>query len=322
MLLSGGARLRRYFDFPRRNQDEWFFKGLGRLDLGTDLSVTAEGQADRTQEEPFTGEARSDIAALSSYRRNFGAIRGQYQVGRIRTILAFDHQDYSFNNLDLADGSFVDQRNRNRSIERVSGQFEYGFTPTTAAYLQASYESTDYATPLAPGIANRDSTGFRTIAGLSVDTTGLFRGIVGIGYTSRDYNSPLYKDVSGVSAEARLEYFESELTTFTLDLRRVIEDSNIGVTSAYFDTRVSLRADHELLRQLILSLTGEYATQDYIDSPDNSSIEQGRFSARYLASRALNIVADLSFAHRDEFLGGDRFSLRELAGGVSLVLRR
>jgi hypothetical protein len=322
LLLSSGARFRRYFDHPRRNQDEWYFKGLGRLDVTSTLSLTGEGQAERTQEEPFTGEAQSNIAALSSYRRNFGSIRGQYQAGRIEAIVAVDHQDYSFSTIDLAGGGRLDQSNRDRRINRASGQLQYAFSPATAVYGQVSFIDTNYDNSLAPGIANRDSTGYRAIAGISLDAAKLIRGTIGVGYTSRNYTSPLYKDVHGVSVEAKIEYFPTDFTTLTLNLRRVIEDSNIGVTSAYFDNRVSLRFDQEVLRQLILSVGGQYSRQNYIASPDRNQIWQGRVTAHYLASRSISFLADLNYGHRHQFTAGDSFRLRETAGSVSIILQR
>ena|SRR5579859_3693179 len=322
LILSGGGRFRQYFTYPRRNQDEWDFKGLGRLDVGSDFSLTGEGQVERVQEQPFTGEVQSDIAALSSYRRNFGSLRGQFEAGRIRTIIALDHQDYRFSTIELADGGRFDQSNRNRRINRVSGQIEYAFSPATSVYAQVGYIDTNYDTDLSPGIANRDSTGYRAIAGISVDAAGLLRGTVGLGYTSRDYKSPLYKDVHGVSAEAKIEYFPSVLTTVTLNLRRVIEDSNIGVTSAYFDNRISLRVDHEVARQLVLSLSGQYSKQDYIASPDDNRIWQSHATAHYYISRSIGLLADLSYGNRHQFTAGNSFGLRETAGSLTIVFQQ
>lgn len=297
LSASGGARLRRYADATRRDQGEYYLNTLGRYDLGS-LSITGELQAARTQEEPFSGEVDSIVAALSRYDRVLGRVRGEYRGGRTRAILAYDHQEFDFAPIALASGIRFSQRDRNRNIDRLVGQYEYAFSPSLAAYGQASVSDIGYDVPLTPGVPNRDSTGFRAIGGVSVDFSGLYRGIVGIGYTGRSYKSARYKDVGGVSAEARLEYFPTELTTVTAALRRVIEDSSLANTSAFFDNRASLRVDHELLRNLILNAAGEYGRQIYIGSDQRSSVWRARAGARYLSSRTLSLQLDAYYARR------------------------
>ena len=319
--LAAGGRFRRYAGETLRNQNEWYVNGLGRLDLGNAISVTGEAQAALTAEEPFSGEAESNIAALSSYRRNMLAARAEYRVGRIRTIIAYDFNSFSFEPVTLTSGARVNQDNRDRDVHRVTGQVEYAFTPSLAVYSQIGYANTSYAHLLAPGVANRDSNSVRVIAGVSLDMSGFFRGIVGIGFTSRQYSSPLYKDVNGFSAEARLEYFPTELTTFTLGLSRVLQDSNLAATSAYFDNMAALKVDHELLRNLILTAGVQYHFQDYVDSRESSRIWRVEGGGRYLASRLLSFQLSLSYANRFRDSPSGNFSVNEARGLVSIILQ-
>lgn len=320
--LTAGGRFRRYFDNPRRNIDEWNVGGLGRLDLGSTFAVTAQGQAARTQEDPFNGATDANVAALSRYRRNLAGIKGEYRQGHVRAMLSYDFQNFNFAPIALGNGTSISQANRDRSLNRVAGQLEYAFSPSLATYGQLSYIKTDYSTPISPGVPNRDSDGYRAIVGFSLDVSGFYRGVVGIGYTRRDFISPLYKDVGGLSAEAQLEYFPSDLTTFTLNMRRTIEDSNIGILSAYFDNRVSLKVDHELRRNVIVSLGGEYAKQDYIGVSTLDDIWRVRGGARYLVSRMVSIQGDLSYGNRRRSGVANGFTINETAGIVSLILQR
>ena len=322
LLVSGGGRFRRYFSNGLRDQDEYYLNGLGRLDVGTSYSLTAEGQLARVQEEPFSGETDSTVAALSRYRRNLLALRGEYREGRVRAILSYSNQNFTFSDVRRTNGIAFSQANRDRRIDRFAGQLEYAFSPSAAAYGQLEYQHTRYKTLLAPGIVNRDSNGFRALGGLSLDASGLYRGIVGIGYTRRNYRSPIYRDIGGFSAEARLEYFPSELTTFTLNLRRVIEDSNLGNSSAFFDNRASLRVDHELRRNLLLNAGVEYARETYSGVVERDNIWRLRGGARYMLSRSFEIEPNLSYARRHRFGGATNFTVSELSATISLVIQR
>jgi hypothetical protein len=321
LSLSTGGRFRRYFDNVPRNQNEWFVNGLGRVDLGSSYALTLEGQLARTQEEPFSGDTESTIAALSSYRRNYVSARGEYRNGRIRGVLSYDYQHFAFSTIETSSGASISQANRDRDISRIAGQLEYALSPSLAVYGQLNYLTTDYDTDLSPGVANRDSTSLRAIAGISVDISGFFRGQIGAGYSERNYKSPLYRDVSGLSVEGQLEYFPTELTTFTLSMRRAIEDSNVGVTSAYFDNRISLRVDHELLSNLILTGSVDYARQNYIGLPDKDNIWKLRASGRYLMTRTFSLQPDFSYSRRARFGGSSNFSLDELAGVITAIIR-
>ena len=143
-----------------------------------------------------------------------------------------------------------------------------------------------------------------------------------MGYAERNYNSPLYKDVGGLSVEAKVEYFPTELTTFGLGLRRVIEDSNIGNVNAYFDNRGSIRVDHELLRNLILNGIVEFAQQDFIGSTQKTTFYRGSGGARYFINHLLGLQFQLSYIKRDttgEDLG-QKFN--EFRGQLTLVVQR
>lgn len=296
--LRGSATIRRFIGEPARNEDVFSIGGTGRYDFSTDTAVTLEGQFARQFESPLSGEIETDNSALSHYDTGTIALRGEYRAGQVRAVLALDHSAFDFATIKFPDGTERDQSFRDRKIDRVTGQLQYAFTPSTGVYGQLSYGRTSYDTPFIGGVANRDSNGVRALAGLNVDITGLLRGIVGVGYLWRNYDSPLYRDARGFSAEARLEYFFSPLTTFTLTARRVIEDSSLGTVDAYFDNRLGLRVDHELLQNLILYSQAEVALQDYIGTTRKNDIYRFTGGGRYLASRTFGIEAGLSYGKR------------------------
>lgn len=320
--LNAAGAFRRFFNNSVRNEDSYNLAALGRLDVGDALTVTGEAQYAQQFETPITGDVASSLAVLSQYKRDFLSLRGQYGVGQGRLTLAADRSHFAFDPIRLPSGTVIDQENRDRTLTRVTAQAEYAFTPSISAYGQLSYGDTDYDTLLLPNVANRDSDSYRFIAGTNFDLSALVRGTIGAGYAQRNYKSPLYKDVDGLSIEAKVEYFPTELTTFGLGLRRVIEDSNIGNTNAYFDNRGSLRVDHELLRNLILNAIVEYAQQDFIGSPRKTTFYRGAGGARYLINRLLGLQLQLSYIKRDttgEDLGQQ---FNEFRGQLTLVVQR
>lgn len=322
LQVRAQGRFVRYFDETPRNENTFFLGGLGRADLSNDYMLTGEAQFTQQYESPINGEVTGEEAVLSKYQRGFLSMRGEYRSGRFRGVLAGDQTTLDFKEIRFLDGTFDPQRDRDRTINRVTGQLQYAFTPSTGVYGQISYADTNYRSPLSATLVNRDSEGVRILGGLNMDLAGFLRGTVGIGYVWRDYKAPIFKDVKGFSAEAKVEYFFSPLTTFTLAARRVVEDSSIGDSNAFFDNRVALRVDHELLRNLILNAQVDVAHQTYVDSPQKSDIYRISAGARYLSSDTLNLNFQIFYNGRDSSIAGTGRKYDEIRFQAGIVLQR
>lgn len=322
LVVSGGARLRRFTANSRRNEDNWNIRSAGRVDMGSAYSLTIEGQASREQEEPFAAASDADIPSLSSFRRNFAAARGQYNQGRVRMLLAADLTTLRFNSIDLGSDGTLSQRDRDRDVTRLTGQGEYAFSPSLSAYAQLSYSHIDYALKDSATVVYRNGDGWRALGGINVDLSGFLRGSLGVGYSRRNYDATQFEDVGGVSAEGKLEYFPTELTTVTLAMRRVIEDAAVGSTSAFFDNRGSLRVDHELRYNILINARADIGVQDYIDSAQKTRSWRVGGGAKYLLSPRLQLLGDANFGQRRNLnavnMPGDRDQFTAL---LSMVLQ-
>jgi hypothetical protein len=322
VMFRGDALMRRFLSNPIRNEDSWSADLLGRLDVGSKLSIFGEAQASRQYESPISGQINASSTVLSSYTTNMVRVNAEYTAGQSKALFNVDHSVYDFSNINFPDGSFVDQSNRDRTITRVLGQYEYAFTPSVSLYGQVTPQWTNYRQDLTVGVANRDSFALRTIGGINFDIAGLARGTVGLGYTWRNFDSPLYKDVDGFSIEARLDYFLSPLTTVSVAARRIIDDANIGATAAFFENRVSARVDHELLTNLLLNGRFEYSDQDYIGVQQTSNAYSGTLGAKYFSSRHLQWDLQSTYMRRtSDFQGTSSGTFNEFRISFGITFR-
>lgn len=322
LKLRGSTQLQRYFSASRRNQTSWEFGALGTVELGNELRIFPEVQIEREFETPFSGETTAENAVLSNYVRKYAGLRGEYSAGQTKLTLAVNDTNYQFSDIVRPSGAVVDQSSRDRNILRGTAQLQYAFTPSVAAYAQLGYTDTTYDTDLLVGVSNRDSDGYSAIVGFNFDLSSLMRGTIGAGYTRRDFRSSLYQNVDGFSLEGKLEYFPSELTTVTLAARRIIEDSNIGSTNAFFDNRASLRVDHELRRNLILSLGGEIARQDYVDSSATVDVYRLTGNSLLLSSNWLSFNLGVSYTGRSTNSATTGLGFNEFRGQLGVTLKR
>jgi hypothetical protein len=296
---TASGQFQRFLDTPRRNQNGFEVGVLGRYDYGSRYSLTGEAQLSREYESPLTGAVDADIAVLSSYLRSFFSVRGEYQQDRMRARLIVDRTAVTFSDIDLGT-SIRDQSDRDRVMTRIGTQFEFARTPSFSYYGRATVGLIDYSrNTLLNGAPNRDARSYRAVAGVSFDIPGRFRGALGAGISHLDYDLAFYSNVTGLSVEGQIEYFPSELTTVGLVASRTIEDSNVSSARAFFDNRLRLTVDHELLRNLILSGTTEFGRLDYIDSPLSTGVVRFAARARYLSSPSLELAGGLSYSVRD-----------------------
>jgi hypothetical protein len=319
--LFAAAGFQRYFGETRRNQDTYDLRAVGRKDIGESFSLTGETQYARLYESPQTGATTAQLSVLSHYRRLFGSIRGQYTSGRGRVILAVDHTGLAFDDIDLGNNVIFGQKDRDRTIDRVTGQIQYALSPSISVYGQAGYDKTDYSQALLnSGAVNRNSDGWRVLGGVNFDLAGFMRGQVGVGYVRRNYDAAIYKDVSGLSAEALVEFFPTNLTTLSLRAGRTVEDASVSNSGAYFDTYVRAGADHEFLANLIGGVTAEYRHQTQEGTAPNNDFYGAYTNLRYFSSRFFSLFTNAAWIRRTTNGGGPNFS--EVRAVVGITLQR
>jgi hypothetical protein len=160
------------------------------------------------------------------------------------------------------------------------------------------YERRDYATRIGP-VPARDSMGYELALGSSFEVGHLMRASLRLGYLDQNYQDPLFADVSGALVRGELAYFVTPLVTLTAKVDRSVVDSGLSGSAGYLRTAYSLKADYELLRNLILGaeLGQEHRRYNGIERGDDGFT--GRLAASYLISPRWALRADLRHRRQD-----------------------
>lgn len=319
--LVAQAELWRFIANGPRNETNWRVEPSAEFTVADDYKISLDLRALQQTESSLLGEVDPDVAVLSQYTNFYGRLRGQYEAGQLRATVAIDYSVFDFDPIELPGGPVLSQAERDRRVVRATAQGEYAVSPSLSTYVQINFSETSYDDALANGSPNRDSTGWRASTGVNFDLSRLVRGAIGLGYTWRRYDSALYRDVSGFSAEAKVEYFPTDLTTLTVALRRRLHDSSIGSSQAYFDNRISARIDHALLRNLILSLEGQYGFQDYVGLDEEADLFALGGEGRYLISKNLSLKVWLQYMDRMRQSSTASRGYREVNGGIALIVQ-
>jgi hypothetical protein len=178
------------------------------MNLGRNFVLHAEGRVGNYGESPYSSDQNPEAQVLSRFFRTGELLKGTYTRGRVRLTGAYDHSAYSYATLRYPDGRTADQRYRNRNIDRVSGQVEVALSPSLALYSAVSADKISYPVVQA-GSVSQNSSGQQILAGVSFDLAGVMRGMIGAGFTHRDYQAAAQPTVSAFSAQARVDFFPS-----------------------------------------------------------------------------------------------------------------
>lgn len=289
LTFEANYRAKRYFSETPRNENNYTVGANGRLDITRSWTLDTQLRTARNTEPRASAASPQDAIEAVQYYQNSGGIGTTYSGARIRGQIMANFDTLSFNNVRAFGGGTLNLGNRDQTLLRTTGRGEFAVSPDTSLFAQVGYTDTRYDQPLAFGVPNRNSHEVNVLGGATFDLSALVRGAVGIGYVDRRYEAPIYKDLSGLAAEAKVEYFPSQLTTVGLTVRRTVQDSYFFNSSGYFATAGALRVDHELLRNLLLNAQLAYEVDDFKNNLGRIKIFRVSGGGRYLLNREFGL---------------------------------
>lgn len=319
---QAGLHTRRYIEQDSEDETGWYLRALGRLEIHGQSYLT--GAADvqqlylRREDSDFPTAATEPVPYISSGVN----LRGVHEFGRIRMGVGLRLRHNRFEDVDALAGLRLDMSGRDIDSVGAELKAEYAFAPGRAAFVRGEVVENDYRhdEPLYGPV--RDSTDQSILAGANFDLTALMRGEVGVGYLSREYDSPTFDDISGLAVAGTVEYFPTPLTTLTFSVHRRVEDSYLPNSGGYVSSGGGVRIDHELLRNLLLKLEAQVVEEAYedIDRTD----EETRFTAgaRWLVSRSVWLEGAATWLSLDSSGAARRRSFDDLRLMLTLILQR
>jgi hypothetical protein len=297
--LQGFARVasRQYSKFRTENTTDWQVGGGGRLDIGHG-NLSAGGDTGQFS-EPRTSPTTSFVSTKPiQYKQSNAYVAGMEELNRIRLTARYDYSTFDYQNGAKPGGGVVLEDDRDHYVSTVTGKAEYALSPATALFVDASYNEHHYSLNPPVVSTNRNSKGSQVAVGANFDLSHVARGEVEVGYLKQDFRGNL-GSVSGLSAKGQVEWFPTQLTTVTLSGSRSVQDGAATGSPAYIAGVFGLKADHELLRNLIL--TGQVGTEndDYhgVDRKDTNT--NASVAAKYLLNRMVGITVSYNYLNQD-----------------------
>ncbi|WP_340318237.1 outer membrane beta-barrel protein [Rhizorhabdus argentea] len=323
LQISGGGSFRRYAKTSLKNESSYFGGVNGRLDIDRDSAVDGTALIRRAYQAQSSSSAPGSARRSVSYMQTAGLLRGYRQFGPVRVTLVTDVNKFDFNDLHQSNRPTIDQDFRDETVIRGGGRFEYAVGSDASVFVEANYADISHRLKTLGTQPNRDGNDLTALGGVTFDLTNLVRVRAGVGYVRRRLEArTVYRPISGLAYDGRLEYFLSGITTVSVAASRSIEESITTGSGGYFSNTRSVRVDHELLRNLILYGQGEWQHNVFKGIARKDDILVARGGGDYAISQGLSVGANLKFLDRRSRgqLAGDGF--KEWLGSVSITIRR
>ena len=225
-------------------------------------------------------------------------VGGDYEFGRVQLRGRIGIDSFDYEDVPLRSGGTADQDFRDRDETVGTLRAAYAVERDWAVFAEARLIDRSYDNNSAAGETEtpftRDSQGTVFLVGTDFELPVLLRGEFAVGYQSFEYDDARFNDVDGLSVDGRLEWFVTQLTTLTANANRSVIDPGLFGEAGATETRVGLRADHELLRNLILFGQIGVANYDF----ENTDRSDDRFDLGAGLTYKLNKRAWVETAYR------------------------
>ena len=199
-------------------------------------------------------------------------------------------------------GPSFENNGRDRNVYSGGLQLGYELVPSYEAFVRARGNERSYDRRTAAGGVERNSQGYDAVAGIALDLGGVTFGEVYAGYLEQFYEDSALSTTSAPTFGGTLTWNATTLTTINARVARVVFETTEACptgapSSGILRTTGALTADHELLRNLILTAGVTITNDDYEDIKRDDYFYIPGVNVRYLMNRNLYANIGYQFVH-------------------------
>lgn len=280
----------------------------GRLDILRDARIFGAASY-RVLHEPRSSPD-SVTAADAPIEYTLYGIRGggEKTFNRLGLRLDGTAERYSYQDARSQAGMQLDQSGRDRDQYDVRLRGSYELMPLRSVYLVTGYNRRAYEHDSDTNGFDRDSHGVTIGPGLRYDINGILLVDLFAGWRRQVFSDRRLKTVDVAVAEARVAWNVTRLTTISAGLLRDLSETTITNASSYIATRVELRADHELRRNVLVDARLAYEQDSFEGIERTDNYYAAGLGGKYLVNRSLSVSGGYGFRERSSHAANTDFT--------------
>lgn len=279
-----------------------------RLDANRDTRIDVEGRFLVDTQRAGSPDLNATVAGrpiIASYGTTLGVTE---RFNRLQVSLRGLVDRSEFEDARLSNGTVLSQADRNLNQYGLRMRAGYEISPVISPFVDLLGNTRIYDQRIDSNGIRRDSDGVTLTAGAAFALTRFVAGEVSAGFEHRTYDDPSLRDLTAPVVNASVIWTASPLTTVRLTAATGIVETSLIGSSGVRTQVATLEVQHDLLRNLSLTVGGSYLTSDY----DRIAISEQGFSATarldYRFNRWLTMRGSYIYQQIDSSTNGASFS--------------
>jgi hypothetical protein len=301
--VGADATIARYDDLDSEDYDDYALWTRGLWNF-SNARLTGGLRYDDAHEPRTSPNARLGLE-LTEFSTGSLNLAYHYQPARFFVQPKLRHRQLEYDSTPTPDG-VIDNSDRDRDSTELSLRLGYDVSPDYSVFAEARSTQVDYDQPIDNDGFVRDSDGFQLVFGSLIGLSDMVFGELHVGYLDWEYDDPRFAPTDGFTFGADITWNISQLTTLNVNGSQGIRATTVRGSSGIDQTRLGARVDHELLRNLVLSLNVSSSEDDFHDIDRNDDVFGAKLGGRYLMNRNLNLDFGYEYASRDTKPVADR----------------
>jgi len=302
-----------YDRLPDYNKPSVDLKAQSRIDITSQTRANLEARYNLEADSPGNPNNPTDVAKPPTYRKTGGTAGVTHRLNRLEFTLKGSADQTVYDDAELNNGTTLSLQERNYDQFGASLRGAYEITPGIKPFFEIGGDRRVHET-VAEG---RNSDGRNIRAGAQFELTRKLTGEISAGRITREYNSPVYGELSGMLLDAALTYYASALTTLKFEMKTTVDESILPGVSGALKQDFTLQVDHSFRRWLIGTLKFGYGEDDY----EGLFREDKRYSASAGLTYKLNRNAALKGEVRRDWLRSNETGVDYTASAILFGLR-
>jgi hypothetical protein len=310
--LHASAVLQDYASHPSQNTETGTISADGLLPVTAGSSISGNAQVSHPYISYGSPNSPGNIAQPVTYW-NYSGSTGYHQTGRRISYgvdLAVSAAQY--NAAPLVGGGVSPQSFQNVILSTAVLSAAYEIVPDYQGFMRLSASRYTYLRAV-----SANSTTPRIDFGLQIAPRHLIYGNVYAGYLVQNYNQSSTGSFSFPDYGGELVWTVTTLTTLTFDGLRTFytgtpangTTSGVGPAgNGYLASTVGARADHELLRNLLLSVNATYETDNFQGITRTDNVVTAGTGFTYFVNRYLFLGGSFSYYRRSSTFASASYS--------------
>lgn len=303
--LSAFGGITRYTDHSSENTDTYGVSSAGMFSIHDSTSVS--GNIDLRHEALPRESILSSPGTLHPVEYNQGSAHVEltHTLGNLQLTGFGDWLRLAYQNNIAPDGSSVFEKDRNFQTLSEGVRGDYAIGVDTSVFVSGRLFTTDYQQTPPAVVYDRSSNGYEVTGGIRIHETDVLSGDIGAGYLKAHYPHIGGQDVGTLALHVALAWYPTLLTTVKLRIGRAVEQAPMEISSGYLVTRYRLEVDHELRRNVVLSMAVNHDSGSFGGTDRHDSEWSAGASATYLLNPSMNLKLSYTYQSRDS-VGADR----------------